>query len=400
MTLDATGHPVPGWPWSPGDGGDFATAALGPDGSTYVLERGLETGDFVYKNPLHRLSASGQEMPGFPIALPDGSYCDLTASSTGIAYSTCQTADADGNLTGATITAVGPDGSFPFAAPVAFSGDVSIIGLGPDQLPIIAIPGGKRTVVRALAADGSTRWSTATIPGDATLDLAGRVWVTRHQFQPDACGGPIRTTYEVLAPDGSRIAGWPVTLPGWSSMPAVLADGSMVVLSASGRALRYGLNGRVSAGWPVRGVDVSYSCNDGSAPVTDGHRVAFAGKDRATVVGPGGRVLPGWPANPAGEIANACPGCTPGSGATLDPVLAADGTLYVATVNRQSRPEVVAIGADGSPVTEVLVGAKEDTTNALVSSPDGRVWALTDHQYNDQTSTTLSLVSVAVPAAP
>jgi hypothetical protein len=396
--LDGGGHQLEGWPWSMDTGSSAATVALGPDGSIYAAVSGLETADFAYTHSLHRLSPEGQDAAGFPVGLPDAGFCGLQSSSAGIAYVACEVPDANGDVTSTVLTAVRPDGSPAFPA-ITFPGEASLLGFASDAQPMVAIPAAKSTVIRALAADGATSWSSATIPGDAQIDRDGRIRVTRHQFQPDACGAPTRTSYDLLNPDGSRPAGWPFTVGGWSSVPAVLGDGSMVVVTSDGRATRRALGGTVMAGWPIRGIDVSYGCNDGSTPVTDGRRIAVVGSQRVTLLGSGGRVLPGWPANPPGVNANACPGCTPGSGATIEPILGEGPVTYVATYDANDRPRVAAIDAGGSVQDQVVVGDRGAQTLGLDQSPDGHVWAVTTLDRSDSSSSTLSLVA-APPAAP
>ena len=399
MTLDAAGQPLGGWPWSPDGGGSVSVAALGPDGSIYVAARGLQSADFDFTWSLHRLSSEAQELTGFPVRLPNASFCDLKASRAGVAYMTCETSDDNGDVTGTSINAVNPDGSAAFAAPVSFKTDASLIGFGNDNLPVLSIAGAKRMVVRKLSADGSTRWSRASIAGSAELDTAGRVRVTDQEFGPDACGTPLRTRYDLLAADGTRPAGWPVTVAGWASAPAVLQDGSAVVVTASGRAIRYTLRGSIAAGWPVRGIEVSFGCFDGTTPVSDGHRAVVVGPQRVTVLRPSGRIPTGWPANPPGKNANACPDCTPGSGAMIEPVLADGPMTYVATYGVNDRPRVAAIGADGAVENLVVVGERYAQILMLDEGPTGRIWAVTEQATNDTQLDTLWLVADP-PAAP
>jgi hypothetical protein len=398
MALDAGGGPIDGWPWTAGDGSAIQGVALGPDASTYVVVRGLESADFDFTWSLHRLSREGQEATGFPVELPHASFCELQSSAPGIAYVTCEIDDDDGNATGTAVSAVRQDASSAFTSPVTFPGSARLIGFGPDDLPVVAVGRPRSTTIEALTAQGATGWSTATILGDAQLDAAGRIRVTRHQFQPDACGAPTRTTYDLLTTAGRRLAGWPFSMTGWASAPAVLGDGSMVVVTAGGRAFRYTLGGRVAAGWPVRGNDVSFACSDGSTPVSDGNHVVVVGAQRVTMLGPGGRVLPGWPANPPGQNANACPGCTPGSGAMVEPILGDGPVTYVATYDANDRPRVATIDAGGTIENQVVVGARGAMLTALTQAPTGRVWAVTALDRNDATTGTLTLVAAPPPA--
>ena len=396
-TLDAAGRPLSGWPWTPAGSSD-ASAALGPDGSIYVATRGPGSADIEFAWSLHRLSPAAQEAPGFPVDLPDASFCDLQASPAGVAYMTCEISDDSGEVTKTTVNAVNPDGSNAFSAPVSFPGDAALIGFGNDNLPVLSITGAKHMVVRKLSATGRTQWSRAST-GSAELDAAGRVRVTDQRFGPDACGTPLRTTYDLLNADGTRPAGWPVTLPGWASRPAVLQDGSAVVVTASGRAIRYTLHGSIVAGWPVRGIDVSFDCFDGTTPASDGHRVVVVGVRGVTVLQPSGRVAAGWPANPPGTNAEACPGCTPGSGAMLNPVLGEGPVTYVGTYGANDRPRVAVIDAGGAVENQVAVGAAGSQLSSLAEGPTGRVWAVTQQPTSDSELDTLWLVADP-PAAP
>jgi hypothetical protein len=398
MTLDAAGQPLAGWPWSP-EGSSFAIAALGPSGSIYVVTRGPGSTDIEFAWTLHRLSREAKEAPGFPVHLPDASFCDLQASPVGSAYITCEISDDSGAVTKTTVNAIEPDGSTAFAAPVTFPREASLIGFGTDDLPVLSIPGAKRTVVRKLSSDGTTRWSTSSTAGEAELDTAGRVRLTDQEFGPDACGTPLRTTYDVLNPDGTRPAGWPVTVTGWASRPVALQDGSSVVVTASGRAVRYTLHGSVVAGWPVRGIDVSFDCFDGTTPASDGQRVVVVGVQQVTVLQPGGRIPAGWPANPPGRNAEACPGCTPGSGAMLNPVLGEGPVTYVATYGANDRPRVALIDAAGRIENQVALGAAGAQIGSLAAGPTGRVWAVTQQATSDSELDTLWLVADP-PAAP
>jgi hypothetical protein len=376
VVLDPAGRPMEGWPWSTDSGGPIAEAALGPDNSLYVTVRGegSPSGDGW---SLHRLSPLAEELPGFPVALPPVSFCALQAPQQ-VAYVTCEDEDEDGNTTGTILTAVRPDGTNAWA-PIRLARLASLIGFQRNHQPVLAIYDTDRTVIRALAADGSTAWSTRAIPGDAFVDPGGRIRVTRHEFEEDACGAPIRTTYEVLGEGGTRLAGWPLVVTGWSSPPAALGDGSMVVARADGRVIRYTLHGRVAQGWPVRNVNVSFSCNDGSAPVVNGDRIAIAGSTRVTSLRAQGRDAGGWSTNPPGEIALVCASCTPGSGATVDPLIGLR-TTYVATYDARRRPRVVAMGPNGvARGAGVVIGGQGAETTMLVLS-DGWVWAVTTRE--------------------
>ena len=395
VVLDAQGKPVDGWPWSIDTGNPIAVAALGPENSIYVAQRGTGTGGSDYSWKLHRLSSAAAEQPGFPIDLPPVSFCALDASSSGVAYVTCESEDADGRVAGTVFSAVSPDGASPFAAPVRLGRSATLAGFGPDGLPILAIDAPGRTVVRALAADGTTRWSTRAIAGSAFVDPQGRVRVTRQDFGEDACGTPLRTTYDLIGADGRHASGWPVVLRGWASGPEVLDDGSMIAATASGQAFRYSLRGRVASGWPVR-VDVSFSCYDGTQPVATAGRLVVVGGTRVTELGPHGATA--WSTNPPGTIAIVCPGCTPGGAAPITPVLTQRST-YVGTYDAQGRPRVAVLGRVGAVGRRPIVGGKFDELLWLAGAPTGRIWAVTTRQ-RETTTSRLSLVGQEAPPAP
>jgi hypothetical protein len=386
VVLDADGRTQDGWPWSPEPGRTFAQVAPGPDDTLYVLFRGEAA------SALHRLTPAAQEAPGFPVPVPAQTYCALDVAGASVAYVTCELLDEELEATGTTLLAVRPDGSPQFPAPVQFARSATLIGFGDDGAPIVAIQGADRTVIRALSETGATTWSTRAIQGDAIVDPQGQIRITGHRFEEDACAPPIRTTYDLLGADGVRRPGWPFSVAGWASDPAILGDGSMVVVTDDGRALRFTTGAKLAAGWPVRGIDVSFACHDGSTPVAGGTRVVVVGSSRVTAVRPTGRVVPGWPADPPGGNAIDCPGCTPGSGATLAPVVASLAT-YVAIVDQRERPRVAVIAPDGTVRSRTPIGRQGAEARWLAQAPTGRVWAVSAMAEDEGFSGRLTLIA-------
>jgi len=177
--LDAAGRPLPGWPWRPDHPHDAAaTAALGPDGSFWVAVRsaGEPAGQGAFW--LYRLDDHGQVLPGFPVHVAAGSFCEIQPARDGDVLMNCETDNDTGTPTTSNIDRFRPDGSLSDGWPVKFDG-------------------------------GGTLWGERTDGAVLVVSGSGRPW-----------------QLTMLAPDGSPVAGWPRTVPGEqiSASPSINGD--------------------------------------------------------------------------------------------------------------------------------------------------------------------------------
>jgi hypothetical protein len=412
--LDSDGRPVPGWPWTPGDTSDAALrVAFGPDDSLYVTAGGERWS-------LHRLGRDGKEMAGFPVDLPSKQLCDLAVNE-GAAYVDCRSEDEETGAGTTELKVVDQDGSTRAGWPVRLAGLFTPAGFGPGgRVYLYAWYGEQGGRITALASDGTevAGWPRKIggegEPGVA-IDAQGRVRVrTDRDVAQQQCGLPDKTVYTMLRADGSTESGWPVTVKGWSSLPELNDDGTMVVASATGKVTAYSPRGVVEDGWPVSKVDVSVGCTGGSQPwaAGDGATVVL-GDDHATLLAADGRVASGWPVTLPYGPADSCGfACTPGGMGPMEPAvgeravyigayqgdLGGPGTEGTNTV----QPRVMVVERDGSMPSDaqLLVGEVGDTLSWLRIAPTGRVWALTISYLEDGEAAALHLVAEdAVPGA-
>jgi len=418
--LDSSGSPVPGWPWTSGGTGDGAPrVAFGPDGSLYVAVRvGTEVYPATYTWTLHRLSPDGKEMAGFPVDLPAMPFCGLDVNKTD-AFIYCQDENEEtGNAS--VVTVVRPDGSTRNGWPVRTAGLFNSAGFGPDgRAYLYAWYGETGGTITALASDGTAvagwpRKTGGVVEAGVQIDAQGRVRVTSRSDITEQCGLPDKTVYTMLRADGSAAPGWPVTVKGWSSVPELADDGTMVVTSATGKVTAYSSRGAVEDGWPVSKVGVSVGCGGGSRPWAAGDgTTVVVGDGRATLLTSDGRVASGWPVTLPYEVAESCGfACTPGPGGPMDPAvgeravyigayqgdLGGPGTEGTNTV----QPRMMVVERDGSMPSDaqLLIGKVGDTLSWLRIAPTGRVWALTIWYLEDGEAGALYLVAEDAVSSP
>jgi hypothetical protein len=405
--LDKDGSTVPGWPWTPGPTGDAALgAAFGPDGSLYVAARGATDEDpSAYSWSLHRLSRDGKEMAGFPLDLPAVPFCDLEVNDDA-AYVSCGDEEA-----GATseVKVVEPDGKIRDGWPVGLGMGAEIAGFGPDGRVYLQTWGQPSTIT-ALASDGTKvagwpRKIRGVVEAGVQIDDQGRVRVTSQSDITQQCGLPDKTVYTMLLGDGSTAPGWPVTVKGWSSVPELSDDGTMVVTSATGKVTAYSSRGAVEAGWPVSKVGVSVGCGGGSLPWAAGDgTTVVVGDGRATLLTADGQVASGWPVTLPYELADDCGECTPGPGAPMDPTVGKRAVYIGAYQGEQAsgtdgtstrQPRVMVVERDGSMPSDaqLLIGTVGDNLSWLRIAPTGRVWALTISHLEEGEAGALYLVA-------
>jgi hypothetical protein len=398
VTLDEHGSVLSGWPWSAGDTGNpIADAALGPDRSVWVAVRGQTTGPLAWSWNLHRLDSGAHELPGFPVPLPDVPFCDLAVAAAGIAYAWCES-DGDPGPVSTVVRAFRPDGTTVAGWPVSLDGSASIAGFRPDDGIVIETRSGRGSTVTVLRPDATVveGWPRP-VPSDATVavDTDGRLHVTARTWSEGQCGPADRTSYTVLRRNGTTVPGWPISRRGWASDPLVADDGSMTIVTDTGRAVRYAPGGEIMDGWPVMGVAVSVGCYAGSLPVSAGGAgVVVAGEGKVTLLAAGGRVARGWPVDPPYRLAFACETCVPGPSAPLPPAVGRRG-VWVGTY-RGERPRIVGITRDGRlPKTwQRAVGQRGDQLVRVDVAPTGRVWALLGRWSNGAQAETSLLVPV------
>ena len=400
--LDRDGHPVPGWPWTPGPTGDAALgAAFAPDGSLYVVARGESGSPITWSWSLHRLSPDGKEMAGFPLDLPAVPFCALAVSGEA-AYISCGDEDPDTGVATSEVTVVEPDGSTRDGWPARLAGGAGIVGFGPDGRVYLQA-WGRPSTITALAGDGTliAGWPRTIRSGDRVqVDRQGRVRVTSYRGITGECASPKKTVYTMLQADGSTGRGWPVKVRGWSSEPQLTGDGAMVVASATGKVTAYSSLGAIRDGWPVRRVGVTVGCYDGSRPWAAGDgTIVVVGGGRATLLTSDGRLASGWPVTLPDDVAASCLACTPGPGAPLAPAVGRRA-VYVGAYRGASprgpshgRPSVMVIERDGSLPSESQrrIGTNHDEIGWLRIAPTGRVWALL--MRDDGSSAALYLVA-------
>lgn len=381
--LDADGVPMPGWPWSAGDTKDAnATAAVDPAGGVWVMVRTMLAED-AYRWALYHVGDDGQTSPGFPVALPRTPNCLLQVAGDRGAFASCQVEDPSGNPIAASVRLVTRDGAVAAGWPRKVPGSAFIAGLRRDGALVMASTKGTTTSVTALGVDGEplAGWPRAVASGDAALsvvvDPQDRLRITSWQMAPDQCGDTLRTVFTVRNPDGDVATGWPITVRGWASEPLVAADGSSVTLSQSGVAIRRTADGAVMAGWPVKDIALTYSCGDGTRPFADGSdAIVVAGGRQVVELGLDGKRAPGFPSRLPVAVADPCPDCTPGSGATIAPAIGGRA-IWVAAYLKGDRPAVIGVARDGSQPDGwgAPIGEAGDMVRWLRIAPNGRVWA-------------------------
>jgi hypothetical protein len=403
--LDPEGHPLPGWPWTPDRPHDAAaTAALGSDGSFWVASRSTGEPEGQSAWWLYRLDDHGQLASGFPVHVMAGSFCELLASRNGDVVMNCETENDTGTPTVSSVNRFAPDGSQRAGWPVELMGSATLSGQRTDGAVLAVYGNTSPWQLTMLNAAGSpvAGWPRS-VPGggiEASVDPQDHVWVTTREFEEDECAPAIRTQYRLLGPDGARLPGsWPVTVKNWASGPLPRTDGGGVVVTEGGHALAWNADGSNAAGWPVSGVDVQYGCGDGSAPVAAGDGdVLVTGGRHATLLGTNGKVPTGWPVGVPGTLAVACPSCTPGSAAPLDPAVGADGVYIPVYRAAEKGPGVVAFSRDGSSRTgwEAPAADAGSEIGWIRIAPNGRVWLELERQGTGENGTP---TGVLVPVA-
>ena len=258
--FDASGRLRPGWPIDAPVGGDYQTAvgsgwAVAPDGSLLV---GTATG-------IDDFELSGQMRPGWPITLAGAGLSRILVQPSGaIIVLNFTSANDVGWIHELTLS-----GSTPVVWSTHIAGGYSDAAVAPDGTIYLmrAVAGTAsnplpptKFVVSALGPDGKaiSGWSTSRWDAWAvtpTGDLAVVAYDTTMTTIGMEVFDVTRTHVAVLDRSGKPLPGWPRTIDGPASAPAVGPDGSVYLVRgfgvATGSVLAFDSSGRVKAGWPV-----------------------------------------------------------------------------------------------------------------------------------------------------
>jgi hypothetical protein len=385
--LDPAGRLKPGWPFAIPTGSMAGDLEVLSDGSLLVeVTDGRASG-----LTLHRLSADGREVAGWPFV--GGSF--LGEAPDGTLYVRVGTAGSWSG--GATLTALDPAGRAREGWPVDLPAEALEASWGPalrvaddgtiHVMTATDVERQPRYGLWALSPGGRVRpgWPIAlgTTRSAFTVAPGGRVLVTTY-VPPDVpvgglCGEAARTDFTEYDAHGRIVPGWPRTAPGMASQPAVADDGTVYYLTRN-RVTARDPDGSTRAGWPVRIPDVYPECG-GYGPWLGADGTVYVTAEGLRAFSPTGALKPGWPYVPAGgfPVAPCMADVVTGPPPALDP----DGRVYVATVAPGSdetweRPtEIVALDADGSVASGwpfVLPLTRPSGVESLVAA-DGRVYA-------------------------
>jgi hypothetical protein len=318
-------HPVgdePGWPVvvsgpcrgiaKTADGGAFAACDV-RDGAL-----------------VHRLSADGLPVPGWPVLLPGQTasvYHNMFTIGCGDDVSSLRLAS------GGAVVVAAVDGEAAWLHVLDRHG-TPVPGWPrpfPGDAPGIDGIGGNGCRGFELGTDGSVlAWGYEGVAQDIEL-IADR------------------TAFVVYERDGRTRSGWPNGSTGAASRPVFADDGSVTYVSASGKVWRHDAAGTIDDGWP-------YQLPSRAAPyLAPDDRIIVVAGDRdaheAVSLSRTGAVTKGWPVR-LGIVETRCLfGDTPCSG-SVAPVFSGDGTLHVALYDGT----VTAINAAGDALPGWPVG--------------------------------------------
>jgi hypothetical protein len=331
------------------DGTLVDPAQVSPDGTLYYISESPVTGKTVYA-----YGAGGSPLTGWPVAGISGAvagpsgtlYAELNGQVVGIA--------ADGTI-GPELTGVdpcvveAPNLHFTRSDGTVFALCWTNSNYTLGRVVVVDTAG------QAVSPPDQAQWSGMAIGPDGTVV----VW--RRNETPDGDRYLVRDTQVAVVNDtGTPLAGWPVTLPGAVSMPAVGADGT-VYLSLAGERARVPQVAALRAGhsvpgWPYRlpagyqpRTDTTGQPGRPSYPVPpivgpDGGVFVVADKSATSesifAIDRGGHLRPGWPATLPSRI---------------DPLGAGVCTDWCGTYYQTP---LVGTSAGGSPLLYVHTGNK------------------------------------------
>ncbi len=403
VALDAAGQMKPGWPIEEPLGSDFASLAVGPDGSVYFGECGSPQVGCV----LHRLGTDGRELPGWPSRLPP----DITCDADGYCFNRVQFGP-DGTVYVSLFRQVGAlrifsiDGSgriVPGWPVVADAKGVSWSDaqVGSDgTLFILGEPEGSDSPasLAAFGRDGNSRpgWPVS-VPdrGGFLLGPQGTVvlwsWIDN---VGELCPDYRRTVFAVLGPDGRTLPGWPRGSKGFASIPVVDADGTVYYVSALGNVYAHDRAGEIKTGWPVAMPGAINECGPASPYLARDKTIYVLADDDAlgsevTARSPDGRPRPGWPYRPTGRLSLPCLDidCP---GYHVAPAFGPDSTVYLVVYRLDPTSrwlEVIAVDRQGQLKPGWPYRLPIDPTAGMVESltvsPDGRLFVQGGYDGSD-----------------
>ncbi len=406
----------PGWPFAPAGIAAFDRPVPGPNGTVYV--NGWRYGNGTQSTndaAVWALDAAGQVLPGWPVDVPGGAQ-GMAVAPDGTAYFIERASSG-----GAQAVALDASGHVKPGWPVVLTGGLACGGVNCGPVgDLVAADGtyyvqvatstasGAPIELVALSADGSVRagWPVR-VPGEGfALGSDGNVyaWGVENSAPAAKYLPPLhilRATYTILGLDGRPLPGWPVTIQGPSSPPAIAPDGSILVAIGGepGQAERVeaiGTDGRVQAGWPYTlpsGVEAwGYGIGEGNPPRlsapwlgSDGtaylavHRTGATQSDGIIALGSNGAVRSGWPlwlpADTQFQLANMSVG---GGGNLRGPAFASDGTIHVA-VTRGRRGAVLGLAPNGTERVgwPFVTSSQSEFVVGLLVAPDETLYVAT-----------------------
>lgn len=280
--LDGAGQPRPGWPlkltgWSCGDPNAASGAiSTSTDGSVRLVCTEDVDGEATPRHAAFAFDAAGRTMPGWPVELPAGDISwppQVVGAELGVVQHEFAPSNGDGSpQPGAWwVTSVAADGTVRQGARYEVP-DISPYvraHLGSDGAAYLLATGGKPNVpttrIVALDVGGVRAGWPVTVDGMLSFPAIGpqgRVYVTRIQ----GSGASTHSQTLVFERDGRSVAlgsdGLPLAAEpewvgagGWLAAPTVAADGTaFIVGDLDGRTVIYAIDpsGLPMAGWPYR----------------------------------------------------------------------------------------------------------------------------------------------------
>jgi hypothetical protein len=378
VALDPDGNMRPGWPYRAAAGESLVGPSVGADGTVWVAAIPNAPGT---PSRVIALSPSGSVRPGWPVEVsgllstvppapgPDGSAYVVR----GDAHGSAQLAGFAGSGRALPCFPVALDrrGEISFNHRVLVSGDGAMFATA------TAVDGTGETL-RVLAMRPAVGCARATLhmrgqsPGVAMLP-DGRLLAWVFGISPRSLGvGPaVRSVrIAIIGPDGKVAAGWPRTVRGVTSAPAIGPDGAVYVIAgescsaAAGRVVAFRPDGNAKPGWPAplpagfgggwRFPQSGQACiatppvagPDGSVHALVGDPVS--GGTAIATIDPNGRPRRGWPFELATTDPSPAISGIDAFGGALLPVVGPDGWVYQAISGPPG--SVLAIDATGSVV--------------------------------------------------
>ena len=352
---DPAGHLRSGWPIAAptGTGYDANGFAIAPDGSLLVAVPG----------GIVDITVSGKTHPGWPVPVANG-ICQLLVEPSG----TIVAVEDDVASSEAWVYALTVSGSTPMLWSTRIAGDASNAFAASDGT-IFLVGGGRGggTALSTVGADGKliAGWSTSVWNAMAVTP-SGDLAVVAYDTQPTAAGmaayNVLRTHVSVLDRNLKTVAGWPRVIDGPASAPAVGPDGAVYLLLgdtvATGSVLALDASGNTEPGWPFSlpdgyaGIpgDQSAGHTNVSQPLIVANGMVYVAASRST----GGQMIAafktigsthaGWTYRIPSDRRFAPMGY---SSLGYPAVASATGTLFVMEQIDDSTGAVVAIGIDG-----------------------------------------------------